>query len=222
LLFIEDSNYLRYLLAAYYEVGALCQLGLLGGIGFVQYLYFLHDLVVGHIIFIPLFVLGALQIPHHIQTWLLYHNALSSDVVVSNILRYARKTQEKQNNAQDTDLVEQIAELRKIVQRQEQMLSSGAYQVSGEAYSKANASTDAITALARSPDAIKEIPPHQPASTTKRVMSMSGLDVWSDMALGDQNQSSYQQEASSQNRTPQQGQASHGFSFTQPDKLPPR
>eukprot|EP00594_Rhizosolenia_setigera_P001547 CAMPEP_0178945756 /NCGR_PEP_ID=MMETSP0789-20121207/3908_1 /TAXON_ID=3005 /ORGANISM="Rhizosolenia setigera, Strain CCMP 1694" /LENGTH=2019 /DNA_ID=CAMNT_0020625675 /DNA_START=629 /DNA_END=6688 /DNA_ORIENTATION=+ len=222
LLFIEDSNYLRYLLAAYYEVGALCQLGLLGGVGFVQYLYFLHDLVVGHIIFIPLFVLGALQIPHHIQTWLLYHNALSSDVVVSNILRYARKTQEKQNNAQDTDLVEQIAELRKIVQRQEQMLSSGAYQVSGEAYSKANASTDAITALARSPDTIQEIPPHQPASTTKRVMSMSGLDVWGDMALGDQNQPSYQQEASSQNRTPQQGQASHGFSFTQPDKLPPR
>jgi callose synthase len=49
---------------------------------------------------------------------LLYHNALSTDVVVSDILRYARKTQELgSGGAGNEDLVEQIADLKKIVQK---------------------------------------------------------------------------------------------------------
>ncbi|KAL7481635.1 hypothetical protein ACHAWX_000158 [Stephanocyclus meneghinianus] len=101
-------------------------LGLLFGIKIVKNFYFVHDLVCGHIIFIPLFALAILQIPHHIQTWLLYHNALSTDVVVSNILRYARKSQESGGAAAapNEDLIEQISELRKIVQKQEQMIES--------------------------------------------------------------------------------------------------
>ena len=70
-------------------------------------------------------MLAILQIPHHIQTWLLYHNALSSDVVVSNILRYARKSQESGRNAPpNEDLIEQISELRKVVQKQEDLIES--------------------------------------------------------------------------------------------------
>merc|ERR1712051_839738 len=117
---VEDSNFIRYFLSAYYGIGAMCMIGLLFGSQFVKNFYFVHDLVCGHIIFFPLLVLAILQIPHHIQTWLLYHNALSSDVVVSNILRYARKSQESVSRTEDGDLQEQLAELRRIVLKQEQ------------------------------------------------------------------------------------------------------
>ena len=153
-IFIEDSNFIRYGLSAYYGIGAMCQLGLIFGMKFVKNFYFVHDLVCGHIIFVPLFILAMLQIPHHIQTWLLYHNALSSDVVVSNILRYARKSQESGGtSAPNEDLVEQISELRKLVQKQEQMIASIA---SGDmkgsmSMLKPNASTDAIANLIKPP-----------------------------------------------------------------------
>jgi len=153
-IFIEVSNFIRYGLSAYYGIGAMCQLGLIFGMKFVKNFYFVHDLVCGHIIFVPLFILAMLQIPHHIQTWLLYHNALSSDVVVSNILRYARKSQESGGtSAPNEDLVEQISELRKLVQKQEQMIASIA---SGDmkgsmSMLKPNASTDAIANLIKPP-----------------------------------------------------------------------
>merc|ERR1712032_469205 len=144
--FIEDSNFIRYGFAAYYGIGAVCQLGLLFGRKFVKNFYCVHDLVCGHLIFIPLFICAILQVPQRIQTWLLYQNALSSDVVVSNILRYARKSQESGGTSPpNEDLVEQISELRKVVQKQEQMienLSSGG-ATSGFSL-KQNPSTDAI------------------------------------------------------------------------------
>merc|ERR1712160_122085 len=138
--FIEDSNFIRYGLAAYYGIGAVCQLGLLFGMKFVKNFYCVHDLVCGHIIFIPLFILAILKVPHRIQTWLLYQNALSSDVVVSNILRYARKSQESGGtSAPNKDLVEQIAKLSKVVQKQEQTIEN--LGSSGGLKSKQNAST---------------------------------------------------------------------------------
>ena len=83
--------------------------------------------------------MAILQIPRHLQTWLLYHNALSSDVVVHNILRYARKSQESGGNAPpNDDLLDQISELRKVVQKQEVMIKS----LSG---SGMGSSTNAIT-----------------------------------------------------------------------------
>jgi hypothetical protein len=36
----------------------------------------------------------ARQFPNHIQTWLLYHNALSTGVVIEDILKYARTSKE--------------------------------------------------------------------------------------------------------------------------------
>lgn len=150
--FIEDSNFIRYGLAAYYGIGALCQFGLLFGIKFVKNFYFIHDLVCGHIIFIPLFILAILQIPHHIQTWLLYHNALSSDVVVSNILRYARKSQESGGTtAPNEDLIEQIAELRKQVQKQEQIIEDITSGNVKAATIKSNPSTDAMANVINAP-----------------------------------------------------------------------
>ena len=149
--FIEDSNFIRYGLAAYYGIGALSLLGLLFGFKGVKHFYFVHDLVCGHIILIPLLFLSILQIPNHIQTWLLYHNALSSDVVVSNILRYARKSQES-GGAPNEDLVEQIAELRKLVQKQEQMIETiGSTGLKSATRIKQNPSTDAIASLIKAP-----------------------------------------------------------------------
>jgi callose synthase len=169
-IFIEDSNFIRYGLSAYYGIGALCQMGLLFGIKFVKNFYFVHDLVCGHIIFLPLFILAMLQIPHHIQTWLLYHNALSSDVVVSNILRYARKSQESGGqSAPNEDLVEQIAELRKLVQKQEQMIESIASgDVRSTTMHKPNASTDAVASLLNAPS-------HVAMSIQQPMMGRGGL-----------------------------------------------
>jgi callose synthase len=183
-IFIEDSNFIRYGLSAYYGIGAMCQLGLLFGSKFVKNFYFVHDLVCGHIIFIPLFILAMLQIPHLIQTWLLYHNALSSDVVVSNILRYARKSQESGGtNAPNEDLVEQISELRKLVQKQEQVIASIASGdvKTGLSMLKPNASTDAIASLTKAPPSDK-LNIQKPASgyarfgTGGRTLSASTLD----------------------------------------------
>ena len=47
---VEDSNFVRYGISAYYGIGAICQLGLLFGSKFVKNFYFIHDLVCGRII----------------------------------------------------------------------------------------------------------------------------------------------------------------------------
>ncbi|CAM9242035.1 unnamed protein product, partial [Phaeothamnion confervicola] len=63
-------------------------------------------------------------IPGAIQTWLLFHNALSQGVVVEDILKYARKTQE-----QVVDEEEDLTELKARVKHQElllmQLMNSG-------------------------------------------------------------------------------------------------
>jgi len=54
----------------------------------------LHDLLCGHLMFAPLFALAALQLPDKVQTWLLYHNALSEGVLIDTILKQARRSQQ--------------------------------------------------------------------------------------------------------------------------------
>lgn len=235
ILFLEDSNALRYSIAGYYFIGALCQIGLLAGVKMVKHLYYIHDLVCGHVIFIPLFIMAGLQLPNHVQTWLLYHNALSADVVVGDILRYAQKAQKSGGKAEDNEeLVEQIAELRKLIQVQEQMLMSKGL-IDQNKIVKRNESTDAFPELF-SPSADEEIPIHQPPQTqTKGLMgrgkikSMTGLDVWGPMTIGDGEtsgeemtmdvMSSYQNLEQS---TPIKTSNNEEFSFSQPEKMPPR
>jgi len=229
--FAEDINFFRYALAAYYYIGAACLIGLMGNVGFVQHFYFIHDLVIGHVIFITLFILGILRLPHHIQSYLLYHNALSTDVVVSDVLRYARKGRDTQNPDEEDDLVEQVAELRKLVQKQEHMLmGAGKSSLQPAESKKATVQTNAVSNLiAASSDDDDFIPTPQPSQgPAKRSLSMSGLDVWGDMALGDVDESGV--------RSPQLSSYQHGFNpmsmpatdvsevftFTQPDTMPPR
>jgi callose synthase len=227
--FLEDTNFLRYSLASYYAIGAVCQLGLLHGVKFVKHFYFLHDLVCGHILFVPLFILSALQLPRYIQTWLLYHNALSTDVVVSDILRYARKSMDNAGMADpDPDLVEQIAELKKLVQMQQDALTNAALMTSPSNLELAGPSTNPAI-LVNPSSVISDYQPRREAAGGlgggKKVMSMSGLDVWGDMALGGSN--------SEPAATSSGGYGSHnvyiapapkvpGFSFSQPDTMPPR
>lgn len=231
--FIEDTNCIRYALAAYYGVGAFCLVGLCFGHKFVKNFYFVHDVVCGHIIFIPLFVLAALQIPHYVQTWLLYHNALSSDVVVSDILRYARRTQEAGGHTEaNEDLIEQVAELKKLVQKQELLLSRvGLSPDQGSGSSSTDAIADLVNSNTGDEMIIQPNSIATPAvgvgdggAVVTRAQSMSGLDVWGEMALGDggtsnPNMESYQR-ASSQNQS--RPTTAQGFSFTQPDAMPPR
>jgi callose synthase len=224
-LFLEDMNYIRYALAAYYGIGALCLFGLLLGVKFVKNFYMIHDLVCGHIIFIPLFVLAALQLPGHIQTWLLYHNALSTDVVVSDILRYARKTQESSGVEAEEDLAEQVAELRKIVQKQEQMLSQ-AGMLSKDGFDGSLA--DILSSPMSGDPQVQPIPQIPIGSAGSggrygRAFSMSGIDVWGDMAFGDAGD--LRQESGIPTGILQQANAmppSGTFSFSQPDVMPPR
>jgi len=230
-LFIEDTNFIRYALAGYYFVGAVCLLGLLYGFKFVKSFYLVHDVVCGHLIFIPLFVLGALQLPGLIQTWLLYHNALSTDVVVSDILRYARKTQESGSGAENAeDLMEQITELRKVVAKQEEVLRKSGF-LSGTSMSASGASTAGHHSA-------NVIPPSGPEPVIRpeedrgygRAVSMTGLDLWSHMALGDVNVDEARpsgaevpsQEVGTGSMTPLPGTGAQDFSFTQPDTMPPR
>lgn len=220
-LFIEDQNYIRYAIAGYYAIGAVCLVGLLFGFKFVKFFYFIHDVVCAHIILIPLFLMGALKLPGHIQTWLLYHNALSTNVVVSDILRYARKTKESSGGDGNEDLVEQVAELRKVVQRQEQLLATaGLSSARSFASSREPSPTDSIDVPA--PVSLDRTKPR--GRGPERSRSMSGMDVWGDMALGDFSRDTgssgtLMTETSQERPT---ASSTQGFSFSSPDMMPPR
>lgn len=232
-IYAEDSDTIRYTMSAYYILGAFCQVGLLFGFEVVKQFYFIHDMLCGHIIFIPLFILAALQIPSHIQTWLLYHNALSSDVVVSDLLRYARKNQLADGSEDDNEsLVEQVTELRKLVQKQDEVISASGLRRNVPAPTQVE-STDAMANLLQPSKEVIKI--NLPSTTSSkqggvsmggRALSMSGLDVWGSMAMGDTEDSAAAGGTYVQSDTPQQQSSSNrnnpGFSFTQPDTMPPR
>eukprot|EP00595_Chromulina_sp_UTEXLB2642_P001715 CAMPEP_0196767632 /NCGR_PEP_ID=MMETSP1095-20130614/41799_1 /TAXON_ID=96789 ORGANISM="Chromulina nebulosa, Strain UTEXLB2642" /NCGR_SAMPLE_ID=MMETSP1095 /ASSEMBLY_ACC=CAM_ASM_000446 /LENGTH=1772 /DNA_ID=CAMNT_0042136127 /DNA_START=2165 /DNA_END=7482 /DNA_ORIENTATION=- len=95
-LFISHGVYVRYTLATYYVGSAIAFLSLLtfGVTGPIAHIYKIHDYLVGHTIFILLAILTLLQFGY-LQTWLLYHNALSAGVVMDDILKYARKSKER-------------------------------------------------------------------------------------------------------------------------------
>jgi callose synthase len=219
MLFLEDTNYLRYALAGYYGMGAVCMVGLLYGFRFVKVFYCIHDIVCAHIIFIPLFVLAALQLPGQIQTWLLYHNALSSNVVVSDILRYARKTKESGGSGGEAneDLMDQVNELRKIVHRQEKMLESMGVTTTRD-------SSPQIAPVHVEQDLAQ---PSVLSGGSRpgygRAVSMSGMDVWGEMALGDVAEMQVAGPIMPMpSAKPIKASQSDGFSFSQPEAMPPR
>ena len=173
----------------------------------------------------------------------MYHNALSTNVVVSDILRYARKNKDSGGGSgEDEDLSEQVAEMRKIIHRQEKILEAAGLAVPRGTSSPtsdpvpSSGPSDPSPAL---PDAAAFGGSGAVASTTSgsrpgygRAVSMSGMDVWGDMALGDVGDMSRESRPAGADSggtsighavptMPQQSNA-QGFSFSQPDTMPPR
>mmetsp|Transcript_15122 Transcript_15122/g.33800 ORF Transcript_15122/g.33800 Transcript_15122/m.33800 type:complete len:1076 (+) Transcript_15122:3108-6335(+) len=219
----EDTNFIRYLISAYYLIGALCMIGLLfGAAKFVKYFYLVHDLIVGHIMFFFIFLLAAMQFVSVMQTWGLYHNALSSDVVANDILRHARKNQQSAG-----DDSEQITELKKIVRKQaetlQKIIQTGGTEGAESLSMTRNASTDAIASLIAPSSSKVTIQQPKDEGIGGRVMSMSGLDVWTDMALGVGEGSGLSRTAAVPVPTSHAPtRISEEFRFAQPDAMPPR
>lgn len=218
-LFIEDMNYLRYALAAYYGSGAICMLGLLYGFKFVKIFYLFHDIVCAHIIFIPLFVLAALQLPGMIQTWLLYHNALSANVVVSDILRYARKTKESGgigSGEANEDLLDQVNELKKVVNKQEKLLENMILSAPRNDTGP-NINKMPIPVEQKGSDMLG------PRNEFGRAKSMTGMELWGEMALGEvgDQKDTFASQISQPGTRHQQ--SSDNFQFSpHPESMPPR
>lgn len=116
-LFVVHEKYFIYSIAVYYFASALCFFVLLmGGSALVSTFYKLHDYLVCHFIFVVLFILSLVQVGY-CQTWLLYYNALSSGVVIEDILKYARKSKE---SASENEEVQVISELKAQLADQQQ------------------------------------------------------------------------------------------------------
>ena len=81
-----------FLLALYYMVGWVATILFAFGFQQVRHLHRMHDYVLGHVLFVPLFLCAALQFPQHIQTWLLYQNALAKGVVFDDLLQKTRES----------------------------------------------------------------------------------------------------------------------------------
>jgi hypothetical protein len=115
-LMIDQIKYIRIALGVYYMLASLCAAGVLLGFEALRVVYHIHDLLLGHMLFLVLFIFAALQFPKDVQTWLLFHNALSQGVVIDDILKYARKSQEQSAGADD--VLDDTAELKKLIHHQ--------------------------------------------------------------------------------------------------------
>lgn len=101
---VEHPRHVLSLVALYYLGGAGVFLGLLLGYGESEWLMtgaFVHDWVVGHFLFALLAVFSMFRV-HKLQTWLLYHNALSQKVEMNNILQRVRRSQEQRSSSSAT------------------------------------------------------------------------------------------------------------------------
>jgi len=117
-LFFEHELYVRFSIALYYLLAAVTFIALLWAPGaLVLSIYKAHDYVVGHTLFFIIGVMSTLQMGY-LQTWLLYHNALSAGVAIEDVLKFARKNKEKFK----TDTTEQVNELKAQVLEQERLL----------------------------------------------------------------------------------------------------
>ncbi|TFJ83846.1 hypothetical protein NSK_004943 [Nannochloropsis salina CCMP1776] len=97
-LIIIHSETIKFFVALYY-LGAWMTV-VLSVLGFreqAKIFHWIHDWVLAVVLIIPIFLCTILQFPRHIQTWLLYHNALSQGVVISDLIRHAQNSREMSN-----------------------------------------------------------------------------------------------------------------------------
>jgi callose synthase len=113
-LFCNHIQHFLYMIALYYFMSAVSFI-LLVNFGtsnhYIMHIYKGHDYLVCHFLFFILAIGSFVQIGY-LQTWLLYHNALSRGVEIDDILKYARKSKEKANaeNENMTELKLKIAQ----------------------------------------------------------------------------------------------------------------
>lgn len=111
------TQYIRYTVAVYYFLSSVSFLFLVMGYhNQINFVYKLHDYIVGHSIFLLLLICAFFQLGYF-QTWLLYYDALSAGVEMKDILKYARRSKER-----STDETEIINDLKVQVQRQEKLI----------------------------------------------------------------------------------------------------
>ena len=111
------TQYIRYTVAVYYFLSSISFLFLVMGYhNQINFVYKLHDYIVGHSIFLLLIICASLQLGYF-QTWLLYYDALSAGVEMKDILKYARRSKER-----STDETETINDLKLQVQKQEKLI----------------------------------------------------------------------------------------------------
>ena len=117
-LFCNHLSYIRYTAALYYVSSSLVFIFLLAGSQHAPLIFYkFHDYVVGNFIFMLLGVMSLCQVGA-LQTWLLYHNALSAGVVIEDVLKYARSTKENTKSDSDTAVTElkaQVAEQQALI-----------------------------------------------------------------------------------------------------------
>lgn len=61
------TRYISVAVGLYYVGAALSTVGLLAGYKFAKYTWHMHDFIIGHVLFVILFLLSALQFPSTIQ-----------------------------------------------------------------------------------------------------------------------------------------------------------
>lgn len=116
--YIHRIRYILHTIALYYLMSAICFVFLVLGVNhsYLMQFYRIHDYIVGHSIFLLLTVASAFQVGY-LQTWLLYHNALSRGVEIEDILRYARRSKEKADTENEV-----ISELKNKLTAQEKKI----------------------------------------------------------------------------------------------------
>jgi callose synthase len=151
-LLYTNMQYIRYIVALYYAAASVCFGCLLCGFSNVQYIYRLHDYLVGHTLFFFLAILSTIQLSY-LQTWLLYHNALSAGVAIEDVLKYARRSKEMGRRSDSSDVVN---ELRAQLAEQERLLKTlmktrnyggGGGGDNGLEYGSINAASDPLESI---------------------------------------------------------------------------
>jgi len=169
-LFISHAQYVQYSAAMYYCFSALSFLALLSGAkNQVIPVYKLHDYLVGHIMFFMLAILALLQMGYF-QTWLLYHNALSSGVEIEDILKYARRSRERASDESDVvqELRSQVAEQQRLLQQLLQRGGGGTGTGTGTGTGGGgggDGDTELTALLAKSPEPIRSSSARSPRAS---------------------------------------------------------
>mgnify|MGYP001964173729 CR=1 FL=1 len=171
-LFHAHKRYFGYTMSFYYMGAAFSFLCLVTGIYRPSYLYKMHDYIIGHFLFVILYVLSIIQLGV-LQTWLLYHNALDAGVAIEDILKYAsRKKEGEVDEAVVVELRSQVMEQQRLIQQLSEIYIQPGGDASAERQGLMTTSSGTSKAYGSSsatdvpPMKIADVPIQKPRATT--------------------------------------------------------